>query len=135
YQNEIKEMNLSNIEAINQYKEKLAKEFENSEDSEEVENGVNKFIELLKSGKLELRLYTKQPIHAKIYIMRDFENSPDYGRVITGSSNFSQSGLVNNLEFNVELKNSVDVKFAQSKFEELWQESVEINSQCVDTIE
>ena len=135
YQNEIKEMNLSNIEAINQYKEKLAKEFENSEDSEEVENGVNKFIELLKSGKLELRLYTKQPIHAKIYIMRDFENSPDYGRVITGSSNFSQSGLVNNLEFNVELKNSADVKFAQSKFEELWQESVEINSQCVDTIE
>lgn len=135
YQEEIKELNLSNIEAINQYKERLSKEFENSDDSEQVENGVNIFIELLKSGKLELRLYTKQPIHAKIYIMKDYEDSINYGRVITGSSNFSQSGLVNNLEFNVELKDRRDVEFAQKKFEELWQESVEINSQCVDTIE
>lgn len=48
--------------------------------------------------------------------MRDFEDSPDFGRVITGSSNFSKSGLVNNLEFNVELKNSSDINFALEKF-------------------
>ena len=134
-QGQIKEMSLSNIEAITEYKAKLEKEFENSEDTENVENGVSKFISLIKNGKLEIRIYTKQPIHAKIYVMRDFQDSPDFGRVITGSSNFSQSGLVNNLEFNVELKNSADVQFALDKFEELWAESVEVNKECVDTIE
>ncbi len=134
-QGQITQMNLSSIEAISKYKNQLEKEFEKSDDTEEVEKGVNKFISLLKDRKLEIRLYTKQPIHAKIYIMRDYKDSPDFGRVITGSSNFSQSGLVNNLEFNVELKNSVDVQFALEKFEELWEESVEINKDCIDTIE
>lgn len=134
-QGEIKEFSLSNKESITEYKKSLEKEFEKSDDTEKVENGVNKFISLLKEGKLEIRIYTKQPIHAKIYIMRDYKDSPDFGRVITGSSNFSQSGLVNNLEFNVELKNSADVQFALDKFEELWKESVEVNQECVDTIE
>lgn len=134
-QGEIKEFSLSNKESITEYKKELEQEFEKSEDTENVEKGVNKFISLLKEGKLEIRIYTKQPIHAKIYIMRDFKDSPDFGRVITGSSNFSQSGLVNNLEFNVELKNSADVQFALEKFEELWKESVEVNQECVDTIE
>ena len=134
-QGKVEQLSLSSIETIENYKNQLEKEFEYSEDTENVENGVNKFIELIKNGKLEIRVYTKQPIHAKIYIMRDFEDSPDYGRVITGSSNFSQSGLVNNLEFNVELKNSADVKFALDKFDELWKDSVEVSKECIDTIE
>lgn len=134
-QQEIKELSLSNKEAIDEYKIKLQDEFDNSEDNEDVENGVNKFVEMIKNGKLEIRIFTKQQIHAKLYIMRDFKDSPDFGRVITGSSNFSQNGLVNNLEFNVELKNSADVEFALEKFEELWKDSVEISSECVDTIE
>lgn len=134
-QGQINELNLSNKEAIDEYKEKLKSEFEKSNDSEAVENGVNRFMDLIKNGKLELRMYTKQPIHAKIYIMRDYQDSADFGRVITGSSNFSQSGLVNNLEFNVELKNSADVNFALDKFEELWKESVPINNECLATIE
>ena len=134
-QGNLVDISLSNKEAIEQYEENLKKEFENCDDNKEVENGVNKFVELIKNGKLEIRMYTQQPIHAKIYIMKDYEDSPDYGRVITGSSNFSKSGLVNNLEFNVELKNQGDVKFAENKFEELWRLSVPINQECVDTIE
>jgi phosphatidylserine/phosphatidylglycerophosphate/cardiolipin synthase-like enzyme len=66
-----------------------------------------------------MRIYPDAPIHAKVYIMRkDMEKVPDqYGTVITGSSNFSKAGLVNNLEFNVELKDSRDVEFALNKFE------------------
>lgn len=133
-QQEIKEISLSSMEAIEEYKKKLQNEFEFSEDTEEVENGVNEFVKLIKEGKLEIRIYTKQQIHAKLYIMRDFKDGVDFGRVITGSSNFSQNGLVNNLEFNVELKNSADVEFALEKFEELWRESVEISDECVNTI-
>ena len=86
-------------------------EFETAQASESVEKGVRTFIDWLKSGKLEMRLYLDAPIHAKVYIMRkDREKVPDtYGSVITGSSNFSEAGLVNNLEFNVELKDYSDV--------------------------
>ncbi|MCR5146394.1 MAG: helicase, partial [Clostridia bacterium] len=127
--------NLSNFETIDNYKKNLQNEFEKSDDSEEVEKGVKQFIDLINAGKLEIRVYTKQPIHAKIYIMRDFPGQADKGRVITGSSNFSQNGLKNNLEFNVELRDDDDLEYALKKFEELWEESVEVNRECVDTIE
>lgn len=134
-QQQIMDLSNSSFASKNIYKENLKKEFENSVDSEEVEKGVNKFVEMIKQGKLELRVYIKQPIHAKVYVMRNYSDSSDYGKVITGSSNFSANGLINNLEFNVELKNSNDVKFAYDKFEELWNESVEVSQECVDTIE
>jgi hypothetical protein len=38
----------------------------------------------------------------------------------TGSDNFTQSGLQDNLEFNVELKNRADYDFAIAKFNELY---------------
>lgn len=134
-QAQIQELSVSAYESKKAYRDTLKKEFEDSEDSEVVEHGVKKFIDMLKNGKLELRVYTRQPIHAKVYVMRNFEESSDYGKVITGSSNFSSNGLINNLEFNVELKNSSDVKFAYDKFEELWADSVAVNQECIDTIE
>ena len=108
--------------------EEIEKEFEQAPTSEAVEKGVRIFIDWLKSGKLEMRMYTDAPIHAKVYIMRkDPDKVPDtFGSVITGSSNFSEAGLINNLEFNVELKDAPDVKFALEKFEELWEKSTDI---------
>lgn len=132
---QITELSTSAYNSKKLYSEKLKQEFKDSDDSEEVEKGVKKFVEMLRSNKLELRVYTKQPIHAKVYIMRNYEEASDYGKVITGSSNFSANGLQNNLEFNVELKNSNDVRFAYDKFEELWADSVEVNQECIDTIE
>lgn len=117
--------------------EKIEKEFEDSINSAEVEKGVRTFIDWLKSGKLEMRMYAEAPIHAKVYIMRkNPELVPDtYGSVITGSSNFSQSGLINNLEFNVELKDSRDVTFALERFEDLWTKSVDIKDTYIETVE
>jgi hypothetical protein len=82
-------------------------------------------------------MYTEAPIHAKVYIMRkDPQKVPDmYGSVITGSSNFSEAGLINNLEFNVELKDAADVSFALDKFEELWEQSTDIRETYIDTVE
>ena len=62
--------------------------------------------------------------------------TPDtYGSVITGSSNFSEAGLLNNLEFNVELKDSRDVDFALEKFEELWVKGVAITDDYIEAVE
>lgn len=117
------------------YAANLMMEMEHSEDRADVECGVRKFIEYLQNGKLEIRAHPSQNIHAKVYISRfDPQQNPDFGRVITGSSNFSKSGFVDQYEFNVELKNHSDVDYALAHFEALWAESVELNQTYVDTI-
>ena len=114
---------------------KIKDELEESENSPEVEKGLLKFIEWIKDGKLEIKAYSDEKIHSKVYIMTFGEDDRDIGRVITGSSNFTKSGLVDNLEFNVELKNSSDHTFAQDKFNELWEKSIELTEQYLETIE
>lgn len=115
--------------------ENIKNEMEDSENSYEVESGVYKFLEWIKSGKLEIRAYPEEKIHSKIYIMTFEEDDRDIGRVITGSSNFTQNGLVENLEFNVELKNPSDYHYAKGKFEELWQKGVDVSEKYTETIE
>lgn len=112
-------------------------EFEQVESTSDIEKGVRIFIDWLKSGKLEMRMYTEAPIHAKVYIMRkDPIKVPDmFGSVITGSSNFSEAGLVNNLEFNVELKDAADVQFALDRFEDLWVKGVDIKETYIEAVE
>ena len=112
-------------------------EFDNSAVTFEIEYGVKKFLEWLKSGKLEIRIYKEAPLHAKVYITRKFENkvTENIDSVITGSSNFSEAGLINNLEFNVELKDYSDVKFAYEKFQELWEYGEPISNEYMEVIQ
>jgi len=125
----------SHKEAQEAYATYVVDEMEQSEDKENVELGVRKFIEFLQCGKLEIRAHPSHNIHAKVYISRfNPQTSPDFGRVITGSSNFSQSGFKDQYEFNVELKNRADVDFALQHFEQLWAESVPLNETYVETV-
>jgi len=124
-------------------------EMDDSEDSYDVEIGIKKFLEFLTADcankkedivrggngkKLEFRVYPSEKIHAKVYISRYHPDDRDFGSVITGSSNFSESGLVANREFNVELKNRADVEFALTQFENLWKDAVDVSKEYVDTI-
>ncbi len=113
----------------------ILNELEKSGDSSEIEEGVRKFVEWIKSGKLEVRAYPSERLHAKLYIMTFHEGDRDQGRVITGSSNLTEAGLQDNLEFNVELKNRSDYDFALAKFNELWAKSVDVTKDYVTTIE
>jgi superfamily II DNA or RNA helicase/HKD family nuclease len=133
------------------FQENLVTEIENSDEPDnKLELGIKKFIEFLKldcpdpesdqklggnGKKLEIRAFPSQNIHAKVYIGRFSPDDRDYGFVITGSSNFSYSGLVANREFNVELRQRRDVEFALSQFEDLWQQSVDISQDFVDAVE
>ena len=120
-------------------KEKIAysikQELEEADDNYDIEFGIQKFIEYIKLGKIEIKAYPNYNIHAKVYISRFKDDDRDFGRVITGSSNFSESGLNSQYEFNVELKNSADVKYALNKFEELWQNAVDLSAVYVDTVQ
>lgn len=127
---------LSHKEVKKEYEDEVVREMQQSEDSYRVEKGIKAFINWLQSGKIEVRVYPNSPIHAKVYITRkDLDKVPDqFGSVITGSSNFSKSGLVENLEFNVELKDSRDVQYALDKFEALWEESIDISEEYIETV-
>lgn len=128
-------LEFSHKDSKDKFADEVVKEMEESEDNSETEIGVQKFIEFIRNGKLEIRAYPSQDIHAKVYIIRkDISKSEDFGRVITGSSNFSYAGLHENLEFNVELKDSRDVKYALEKFEELWKDSVDISQKYIETV-
>ncbi|MBE0409747.1 MAG: helicase, partial [Anaerolineales bacterium] len=116
------------------FEDQVTREVEECEDSKRVEEGIEHFIDFIKSGKLEIKVYPEHPIHAKVYILRKKEGHEDFGKVITGSSNFSQAGLVDNLEFNVELKDAPDVKFALNRFEELWKKAIDVTDEYVDTV-
>lgn len=133
------------------YQQNLKDEIENSnENDNKLEIGIRKFIEFLQTDcpnqeadkvnngngkKLEIRAYPSKNIHAKVYIGKFKPEDRDYGFVITGSSNFSESGLIANREFNVELRNKRDVLFAEDQFNALWAESVDISEEFVDTVQ
>lgn len=129
------ELQFSHAETKEHFSDLLVGEMANAEDSKKVEQGVAKFLEWLKIGKLEIKAYPTENIHAKLYIMSFGEEDRDVGRVITGSSNFTQSGLVDNLEFNVELKMRSDYDFARQKFEYLWENAVDVKDKYIETIQ
>jgi HKD family nuclease len=137
YSNETyrRQIDFSHAEAKEEVAQLIEKEMEDSGDQRKVEEGVIKFIEWVKAEKLEIRAYPSQNIHAKLYIMTFAEGDRDMGRVITGSSNFTRAGLIDNLEFNVELKNRSDYEFARRKFEELWADAVDVSEKYLQTIQ
>ena len=124
----------SHAEAKKHVSDEVLQELEQSEDRSEIEAGVLKFVDWVRSGKLEIKAYPSENLHAKLYIMTFAEGDRDKGRVITGSSNLSQSGLQDNLEFNVELKTRSDYDFAIAKFNELWAVAVDVSNPYEETV-
>jgi HKD family nuclease len=125
---------LSHAETKQRLGEKVAHEMALSEDNANVEEGANKLVEWIQTGKVEIKAYPSGNIHAKLYIMTFPEDDKDVGRVITGSSNLTQAGLSENLEFNVELKDRSDYEFALAKFNELWGSAVDVSDKYIETI-
>ncbi|HOJ50831.1 MAG TPA: helicase-related protein [Spirochaetota bacterium] len=124
----------SNSEIKNIVEKRIEDEIADSDDNQSIEEGIRKFVEWIKTKKLEIRAYPSANLHAKVYIFTFKEIDRDEGRVITGSSNFTAPGLVDNLEFNVELSNPADYSFAKEKFEKLWEESIDVTEKYVQTI-
>jgi len=124
----------SHASAKEQVGKDVLEELDKCADSAEIETGIDKFIQWVRSGKLEIRAHAAENLHAKVYIITFAEGDRDKGRVITGSSNLTQSGLQDNLEFNVELKNRADYDFAFNKFNELWAQAVDVSKPYEDTV-
>lgn len=113
------------------FTERLKEDIASAEYDSETEEGIFQFIKDIVDEKIKIKAHPEKKLHAKIYIFKP-ENFNEYstGSVITGSSNFSKSGfgITKNptYEFNVELRDYDDVKFASEEFEKLWEEAIDI---------
>lgn len=108
---------------------KIQEDIEQAKYDKDTENGILQFIDDLIVKKVHVRAHPEKTIHAKVYILRPEPfNQHTPATAITGSSNLTANGLgINNqYEFNVQLNDFNDVKFATDEFEKLWNESVNI---------
>ena len=124
------EKEFSQDEVFQKYLDSLGFAMNNEEmDSEDFFNQVGFFIQMLEEGRLEIRK-TENPNHAKLYLFqlndtqREIQGMP--GQFITGSSNLTRSGLHNQEEFNVEIKD-YGYPEALNYFDELWERALPIS--------
>lgn len=73
--------------------------------------------------KLEVRVYTKEKLHAKAYLFAYPEQTYENGIGIVGSSNLTLSGLRNNSELNVLVHGNDNFKQLNGWFDRLWEEA------------
>ncbi|RYU90952.1 helicase [Mucilaginibacter terrigena] len=110
---------------------KVQEDIEKANYDKDTEAGILLFINDLIENKIQVKAHPEKKIHAKVYILRPEPfNEHTHSTVITGSSNLTDAGLgagnFYNYEFNVQLTEYTDVKFATEEFEKLWDESVDI---------
>lgn len=75
--------------------------------------------ELVELGAIEIRVYTRQPLHGKTYLLHHQDPLiPSAGFV--GSSNLTGAGLNRNLELNLHTTESSSTKELTEWFEQLW---------------
>lgn len=86
--------------------------------SPEVDATLQRLLDFLESGKIEVRRYERGFLHGKAFLFSDESG------VLAGSSNFTRAGLVSNLELNLGHYQPSVVGRVQEWFEELWDEAV-----------
>lgn len=109
----------------------IKSDIQDADYNQEIEEGILQFIEDIATQKIEIKAHPSKKLHAKIYIFKPKGwNEHKSGTVITGSSNLTENGLGGtdnfNYEFNVQLNEYDDVKFATEEFERLWIEGITI---------
>ena len=96
-------------------------------DSQAFHERLQIFIDLLESKRLDIRK-TRDPNHAKLYIFSMDETQVGTKKYwITGSSNFSEPGLVTRDELNVQI-GDFGQKEAQKYFDDLWEKAVPLTA-------
>ena len=93
------------------------------------EAGLRRLVAQLRSGKLVVKLHTRHPLHAKLYLLfRNDFNNPITG--FLGSSNLTFSGLSKNGELNVDVLEHDATRKLSSWFDDRWNDRF-----CLDITE
>ncbi len=79
--------------------------------------------ENIRQNKIEIRIYHKAPLHAKLYLFDYKDKKHGEGEAIVGSSNLSLGGLETKTELNVRVLGNNNFNELNQWFEERWQDS------------
>ncbi|MGD9497362.1 MAG: helicase-related protein [Armatimonadota bacterium] len=96
--------------------------------TDENQQTVAELARLVAEGVIEVRVYTKEPLHAKCYIFDEVDAEraqTDPGQVIVGSSNLTVAGITSNTELNVVLHDPDSHREVSAWFERLWEDADE----------
>ena len=90
---------------------------------------------LIHDGKLEVRVYLGERLHAKAYILmaKNRTSGKSYG--IVGSSNFTYSGLAQNSELNLQTLHQADINKLLDWFENLWKDAKDFQNNYKEIID
>lgn len=95
--------------------------------------------EQLREGRVQIKVFTSEPLHGKTYIARQHLDVHDHVQAIgfVGSSNFTHAGLHTNRELNIDVLDSNGTEELQKWFNKLWKSrsSYLINDEIIDLIE
>lgn len=86
---------------------------------QDTDRALRHLLDLLHSGKVEVRRFERQFLHAKAYIFRTTG-----GGFVVGSSNLTYAGLRNNMELNLGHYEDPVVGKVEGWFDELWNVAV-----------
>lgn len=114
------------------YLKKDLEDLQLKEEFQKVADLLGKYMNETNTGKIQIKIYQKNFLHAKCYIFgTDSENAVG----IIGSSNFTKQGMFGNLELNQFEDNNATVNFLRKNltqhpshrtwFEELWNNSMD----------
>ena len=95
--------------------------------------GVPAIIEAMKSGQIECRIYNKDKFHAKAYITHP-KMEVVGSKALVGSSNFTNPGLTQNIELNIQVQSPGEVVQLQDWYEEHWEQGAEISKEIIKVI-
>ncbi len=97
------------------------------------EEGIRSLAQLIAEGRVDVRAYVKDRMHAKAYIgYTGLESAP--GTAIIGSTNFSAAGFTGNTELNYPVTHGGDIGEIRQWFERLWSDSEPVSSQVVEQL-
>ena len=96
-------------------------------------HGVPAVLAAMQSGQIECRVYDKGKFHAKAYITHA-KLEVIGSQALVGSSNFTNPGLTQNIELNIQVQSGREVAQLQEWFEVHWAEASEVTSAVIETI-
>jgi len=124
------------------YKEKKLKEhiikemiedIKKIRDNEKQIRRIKDLHDLIREGKVEVKIYTREKFHSKAYLFELRDSVTDVG--IVGSSNFTASGLTHNTELNSVHTQRAALDILNKWFEERWIEAEDFREELLKIIE
>ena len=120
--------------ALDKITDFLDQSIEKEKDTNIFLKGVNGIIQGIRSGKIKCKIYDRKKFHAKCYITYS-KAAVAPPVALVGSSNFTYSGLTQNLELNVRISSEAEVAILQDWYEKHWDDAADISAEIIKVIE